>query len=198
MTGVSNSPISRLQRWHNQSIAARQEQVAVDASLFMQTLEQFNQSFERVAALDGAQATRPNFVADRNPLPGEVDVPGIGNLTKTAEGFVLQVFTNLAGPMYGMGYTFMAPPQRIDKFSIDTTGGTITHEVYREPAHNGLGRFLRQHGTTPQAPGENATLQKRTVINTLTGGLESHYELPEERTTWLIPDYTKAADANRR
>lgn len=137
---AGNDPIKKLQNWHSGAVQKQKEaDKAADTALYNSTIEKFERAFDEVSNLDGSTELGK---LDFNKKPGEVDVPGVGSLRKTADGFVLETVKfapAISGLALGfMGYAGWNTPGaafRLDGistkeiFTVNTNDQTIRHET---------------------------------------------------------------------
>lgn len=137
---AGNDPIKKLQNWHSGAVHKQKEaDKAADTALYNSTIEKFERAFDEVSKLDGSTELGK---LDFNKKPGEVDVPGVGSLRKTADGFVLETVKFAPGLSgFGLGLlgasSWNAPvtPFRLDDistkeiFTVNTNDQTIRHET---------------------------------------------------------------------
>lgn len=146
------NPIQKLSTWHAGAVERQREadqkrkeleaqaQKKRDQELYQGSIETFNKGFDKLSALD-------QKLNDVDRKAGEVKVPGVGSLKKTAEGFVMELLKNTPIPVGAFGAPFMgAVPQArayemgSDVFTVNEKSGTITHDIYTSPAIPDLGR----------------------------------------------------------
>ena len=127
-----NNPIHSLQSWH---------QVQKKTPDYSQAVKTFEQDLAVIKGLDrdasnvqwGPVGIDPysgrTMYADCDPRPGEVEVPGVGSLHSTPEGFSLRL---LQGESFGVyGFSSLITGAGCREYQIDTKKGTICviHEV---------------------------------------------------------------------
>ena len=145
------NPIQKLSTWHTGAVErqreADQKRKELEAQahqkqqkeLYQGSIETFEKGFTKLSAFD----QKPNDV-DRKP--GEVNVPGVGSLKKTSEGFVMELLKNAPIPVGAFGSPVLgAVPQArayeagSDVFTVNEKSGTITHDIYSSPVVPNLG-----------------------------------------------------------
>lgn len=159
-SGFSKDPIGKLQNWHAGAVRQRQdESVKAKEALFSDTVEKFEQAFEKISSLDGINA---GLQVDHDSKPGEVNVFGVGSLKKTADGFILETFKMLPtfspiGAGLQLGSSFTPSNMEREKFTVDTNNRTIRHEVQQDkvfsPSLLDSGPKLYPQGLLPYSNG---------------------------------------------
>lgn len=119
--------------WHQ-----KQCQTPPGTPAYEPKIDQFNRDFEQISKLDGAHSSAGPFgyfAGDVDARPGSVDVPNVGSLKRTADGFALTV---LRQNLYGI------PLGRVD-YQVDSAKHAISVVETNHP--NALGWFVSQGGT---------------------------------------------------
>lgn len=87
---INRDPIGQLSQWHSKA----QTKAAPDHIKYDEQVDRFNTDFGAMSKMDGAQPCYAGLFSsagDIDARPGNVNVPRMGSLQKTADGFSLQM-----------------------------------------------------------------------------------------------------------
>jgi hypothetical protein len=184
------NPISRMSDWYSTAVKnreatdAQKNQEAEEARrkekehLYDSTLEKFESGFEKLSQLDGSTRF---FSRDSDDKPGSVKVASAGSLTKTADGFEMQLVSHSPMSFVGMALVpgaLAVPTGRLknkkEVFTVNEKANTILYQEFEVESLPALARLRGQQGSDD--PVEFKTLKKSHTLN-----LNTH-ELTENPT----------------
>ncbi|MBI3929368.1 MAG: hypothetical protein HY319_27730 [Armatimonadetes bacterium] len=130
----SPDPIARVNDWHRQAVER-----PPGTPDYGDKVDRFSGDFGSISKLDGSKPYASAFgvfAGDQDAAPGSVEVPGVGSLKRTAEGFTLGV---LRQGLYGL-------PVGWATYRVNTEAHTIKATETSLPYYGGY--FVSPGGTT--------------------------------------------------